>query len=222
MEKRKIIFENYDTAAHGWTLTDWAFSAPEHKSHYVDKPAGDGTWDLSTALSDGLPRYSDRKLTAIFECSEGTRLEREETIRQMVNQLDGQRVQIQLPDDATHYVVGRLSVAREYNNLAHARVSVSAVCEPWKYAKQETIVPLDVMPNQNAVILYNDGRRAVVPTLTVEGTGVSVLIEYRGQSQAMNEGTYQWPLLLLTPGSHSVTYSGSGRLVIQYREAVLE
>ena len=222
MEKRKIIIGTYDTAEHGWTLTGWTFSAPVHKAHYVEKPAGDGTWDLSTALSDGLPRYNDRSLKATLECSEGTRQEREENIRQMVNQLDGLRVQIQLPDDESHFVVGRLSVAREYNDLAHARVAVSAVCEPWKYANTETVVELDATPSKNAVVLYNDGRRAVVPTLIVEGEDSSVLIEYRTGSQSMSAGTYQWPLLLLTPGEHQISYSGSGRLIIKYREAVLE
>ena len=219
MEKRKLILGEYNTAEHGWTLTGWTFSAPVHKTQYVEKPAGDGTWDLSTTLSDGLPRYKDRSLQAALECSEGTRAEREATIRQMINQLDGMRVQIQTPDDETHYIVGRLSVARDYNDLAHARVTVSAVCEPWKYANSETILALDVTESKNAVILYNAGRRAVVPTLTVEG---SVLIEYRSSSQSLSEGVYQWPLLLLTPGGHSLSYSGSGRLVIKYREAVLE
>lgn len=222
MEKRKIILGEYDTAAHGWTLTGWTFSAPVQKTLYVDKPAGDGTWDLSTALSDGLPRYNDRSLVATFECSEGTRMEREATIRQMVNQLDGLRVQIQLPDDATHYVVGRLSVAREYNDLAHASVTVSAVCEPWKHANVETIIMLEAVPSKNAVILYNDGRRAVVPTLTVEGDDSSVLLEYGAASIALSAGTYQWPQLLLTPGVHRLSYSGSGSLKIKYREAVLE
>lgn len=223
MEKRKIIFGEYNTAEHGWTLcAGWAFSAPVHKSHYVDKPAGDGTWDLSTAISDGLPRYNDRSLKAAFECSEGTRMEREATIREMINQLDGLRVNIILPDDDAHYIVGRLSVAREYNDLAHARVAVSAVCEPWKYENDETIMTLTAATNKNAAILHNEGRRAVVPTLTVEGDGSSVLLEYGSSSIALSPGTYQWPLLLLTPGTHSVTYSGSGKLTIKYREAVLE
>ena len=222
MEKRKIIFGEYNTAVHGWTLCGWSFSAPAHKSHYVDKPAGDGTWDLSTALSDGLPRYKDRNLKAAFECSEGTRMERETTIREMVNQLDGLRMQIRLPDDDAHYIVGRLSVAREYNDLAHARVAVTAVCEPWKYANDESIITLEASENKNAIILYNNGRRAVVPTITIEGDDSSVLLEYGSNSIALNAGTYQWPLLLLTPGAHPISYSGSGRLIIKYREAVLE
>ena len=223
MEKRKIIFGDYNTAVHGWTLCEgWSFSAPVHKSHYVDKPSGDGTWDLSTALTDGIPRYKDRNLKAAFECSEGTRTEREDIIRRMINQLDGLRMQIQLPDDDEHYLVGRLSVAREYNDLAHARVTVTAVCEPWKYAIEESVITLDARTNKSAVILENTGRRAVVPTITVEGDDSSVLLEYKTASIALSAGTYQWPLLLLTPGEHSVTYSGSGKIAIQYREAVLE
>lgn len=222
MEKRRIILGTYDTAQHGWTLTGWKLGAAEQKTHYIDKPNGDGAWDVSTALTDGLIRYKDRPLTATLECSEGTRKERETLIRQMINSLDGMRVEIHLPDDDAHHVIGRLQVVREYNDLAHAAVTVAATCEPWKYADEETVVVREVSTNQNAVILTNEGRRAVVPTLKVEGEDSSVLIEYQGNSQAMSAGTYQWPLLLLTPGEHSISYSGRGRLVITYREAVLE
>ena len=58
----------------------------------------------------------------------------------MVNKLHGQRVKIWLPDDANHYLVGRLSVVMEYNDMAHAAVNVSAACEPWKYDNEETSV----------------------------------------------------------------------------------
>ena len=43
-----------------------------------------------------------------------------------------------------------------------------------------------------------------------------------GSECGMSAGVEQWPELLLTPGDHVVTYSGSGRVIIKYREAVLE
>ncbi|MBR5845505.1 MAG: hypothetical protein IKY65_04520 [Rikenellaceae bacterium] len=220
MEKRKIIFGTYDTASHGWTLTGWKLSAAEAKTKYIEKPNGDGSWDLSTALSDGIVRYKDRKLTASFECSEGTRMEREATIRDMINSLDGLRMGITLPDDPHHHVVGRLSVAREYNDLAHAAVSVAAVCEPWKYANDETVVTATASATKQRMELYNGGRRALVPTIEV--TGDSVLLEYGTASMAMSAGTYRWPNLLLTPGGHSLVYSGAGTVSFVFREAVLE
>lgn len=222
MQKRKIVIGDYDTAAHGWTLAGWKLSGAEPKTKYVEKPSGDGSWDLSTALTDGITKYRDRDLTATLECSDGTRLEREAEIRRMVNQLDGLRWEIRLPDDDFHYIVGRVRVIREYNDLAHAAVTVTAVCEPWKYSNTETTVALVATAAKQTVRLINDGRRACVPTLTVTGTGASVLLEYGTVSKALTAGRYQLPDILLTPGSHSVTYSGSGSVVITYREAVLE
>lgn len=220
MEKRKIIFGTYDTAAHGWTLTGWKLGAAEQKTNYLEKPNGDGSWDISTVLSDGILRYKDRALTATFECSEGTRRTREETIREMVNGLDGMKLEIKLPDDDTHHVIGRLHVVREYNDLAHAAVTVTATCEPWKYADAETVIKVTATTETQTVTLRNAGRRAVVPQLTV--TGGPVRIEYGGAAQELTAGGYQWPNLLLTPGSHGLKYDGAGTLTVTYREAVLE
>lgn len=222
MQKRKIIIGDYDTAANGWTLTKWKLSNAEQKTNYRDKPSGDGAWDLSTALTDGIPKYKDRELTATLECSENNRLGREAMIRNMVNLLDGFRWKIRLPDDDLHYVMGRVHVAREYNDLAHASVTVRAVCEPWKYAYSDTSLSVVVSSNRQVATLRNNARRAVVPTLTVYGTNASVLLEYGASSITLSEGAYQWPDLLLTPGDHELTYSGTGSLIVSFRKAVLE
>jgi hypothetical protein len=51
----------------------------------------------------------------------------------------------------------------------------------------------------------------------------SVRLRYGESSiQLTGEGVaYEWPSLVLTPGSHVVIYSGEGTLDITYREAVL-
>lgn len=219
MQKRKILIGDYDTAAFGWTLAAWKLADPTQKTKYEDKPSGDGSWDLSTALTDGIPRYNDRELTVTLELSEGTRLEREEIIRYMVNLLDGLRWPIYLPDDDLHFITGRVHVAREYNDPAHAAVTVTAICEPWKYANAETVVTLTATSTARSTTLYNSGRRAVVPTLTVTG---SVALGFGASTLSLSAGTYTWPDLLLTTGRHVLTYSGSGTVVLTYREAVLE
>lgn len=162
MEKRRIIFGDYNTAENGWTLTGWKLSDAEQKTNYVDKSSGDGSWDLSTAMTDGIARYKNRTLTATFECSEGDRLSREDKINYMINHLTGQRMNVILPDDGLHYVNGRLHVARDYNDLAHAKVTVTANCEPWRYANEETIVPAflcgkNLFSNGKLVKLYGSG-----------------------------------------------------------------
>ena len=219
MEKRKILIGNYDTAAHDWTLTAWKLSAAVEKTNYINKPGGDGSWDLSTALTDGIATYKDRSLTVTLESSEGDRMSREATIREMINTLDGTRREIELPDDPDHYVVGRVHVSRDYNNIMQARVSVDVTCEPWKYSRSETSRTLTASSTAKSVSLVNNGRRAVVPTLTVTG---SVRVEYGGMSQSLSAGTYQLPAILLLPGTSTIKYSGSGTLAVKYREAVLE
>lgn len=221
MLKRKIVLGTYDTAAHGWTLSAWTLSPAEEKTNFVDRPGGDGSWDLSTVLTDGVPRFKDRTLTATLECSKGTRLSREAKIDEMVNQLSGMRLNIELPDDPDHYLVGKLHVAREYNDVAHAAVTVTAVCEPWKYSALETVVTLDATTSQQTAQLFNCGRRVVVPMLTIEGAEASVQLEYGSNSCTFAVGTYKWPELLLQPGAHALKYSGSGAIHIVYREARL-
>lgn len=218
MEKRKIIFGDYDTAAYGWTLTGWKLAAAEQKTNYIEKTGGDGSWDLSTALTDDIPRYKDRAFSATLQLSEGTRLARKAIVDAMVNKLDGYRVEITLPDDPTRYVTGRLHVAEDINDLARAVVTVSATCGPWKYNKTETSRTLTAASTEKTTTLPNTGRLVVVPTLEVTG---SVTLTVETTTKTFGAGTYQWPELLIRPAGQALAYKGSGSVVITYREAVL-
>jgi hypothetical protein len=226
MEKRKIIFGTYDTALDGlWTLREWKLSKPAQVQHFVAVPGRFAPLDLSTYLTDGQPYYESRSLEVTLESSEGDRLEREDRINLMVNHLDGRSVNIYLPDDPAHYVVGRVQVSPEYNDPAHCAAKVSAVCEPWRYAVEETVHTLNATTAQQSAKLINSGRLAVVPTLEVTG---DVTLQFGTNSWSLGDGTYVLPGLCLTPGTglvmpgvHEVLYSGAGTLKITYREAVL-
>lgn len=222
MEKRKITFGTYDTAVDGlWTLAAWSLSSAQHVTNYVAVPGRDGSLDLSTAITDGEPRYNDRTLTATFESSEGTRLERDGRINVMTNWLDGWRMNIELPDDPDHYITGRLHIQKDYNDPAHAAVTVTAVCDPWRYNKQETLLQLQAGETTETAILPNYGRRTAVPVLTIEGEAANVLLAIDGASWALGPGTYQLPDLIVPQGGRIITYSGTGTLSFAYREASL-
>ena len=228
MEKRTALLGNYDTASNGWTLTGCFLSDPEQKTQYIEKSGGDGSWDLSTVLTDGIPRYKDRDLTITLECSEGTRESREEIIRDMVNTLDGLEWHIVLPDRTEHYLVGRLHVAVNYSDLAHAMVTVTGVVEPWFYAAQETVVvlnePITVSTDAATFTVWNRGRKAVTPRLDVKGTAS---LNFNGNKTNLTTGSYVWPALQLLPGENTLMYTGSSTsnpgetLTLTYREAVL-
>ncbi len=227
MEKRTALLGSYDTASNGWTLTGCLLSDPEQKTQYIEKSGGDGSWDLSTVLTDGIPRYKDRNLTITLECSEGTRDDREEIIQEMVNTLDGLEWHIVLPDRPEHYLVGRLHIAVNYNDLAHAMVTVTGVVEPWFYRNTESIVvltaPITSSTDAATFYLWNRGRKVATPVLTVNGTAH---LTFKGLHQNLETGTYTWPALQLMPGENELIYTGSyggtdETLTLTYREAVL-
>lgn len=219
MQKRGMVFGNYHTATHGWTLTGWSLGEAEPKTYYVNKPGGDGAWDYTTAMTDGLPRFNDRELIATFELSEGDRMSREREIRAMINELHGLSQQIELPDDDEHYLVGRVRVVKEYNDNAHAAITVTATCEPWKYKGVESWLLLTAAATEQSALVQNVGRRAVVPTVEVSAGATLGFDEY---SWDLGAGVHILPDLLLTPGDHKIFYRGSGTIKLTYREAVLE
>lgn len=227
MEKRKIIFGTYDTSTDGWTLAEWTLSPPEQKTNFVDKPGGHGSWDLSTVLTDGIPVYRDRTLTARLELSAGDRAARETIIRAMVNTLDGMNMNITLPDDDAHYITGRVHVAREYNNMAHAAVTVTATCNPWKYAATEKKHSAGFdSPNSYVSRTYtNTGRLPVVPNIKLSdrnGVAAYANIAFGDIVYNITSGTYIFPDIVFMPGDNVLKYKGVGTLLLTYREAVLE
>lgn len=222
MDTRKITIGTYDTALDGlWTLTGWSFSAPEQESFFVDVPGRKaGPLDLSTALTDGDPTYTSRTFEATLESSEGSYLDRAERIDEMVNLLDGWRMQIVLPDDPDHYIVGRVSVKKTYNDMAHCAVKVTAICEPWRYSQLERVLQFDA-PDARTVTIRNTGRMTVVPTLVITGEEAAVTLAFGGTSWTLGAGTYQLPDFVMKQGDAQLTYSGKGAFTLIYREAVL-
>ena len=224
MSKRRIKIGSYDTAVDGlWTLSSWQLSEPELDESYASVPGrADGPLDLSTILTDGEPHYRARAFEAVLESSEGTRLEREARINAMINQLDGWRLNIILPDDDTRYITGRVRVKKIYNDLAHCSVQVTATCEPWRYNVEETSVIVVASTTEKLAILPNDGRKSVIPVIDIsESVTLKYSVADKNFSWTKSQGTYTLPDIYLMTGTHQIYYSGSGQIKFTYREAVL-
>lgn len=218
MEKRKVIFGTYDTALNGaWTVAGLKLSSPDQQTNLVFLPGRSGPLDLSTALA-GEPVYNARQLTVVLENSDGDRAYREQLIREIIAELDGLQKQIWLPDDPDHYLQGRIRVARDYNDLAHAAVTVTATCDPWLYSNTEKVVSLTATSTSKTATLVNNGRKGLVPSFK---TTAAVSIKFGNTTWNLTAGTTRLVDLVLAPGSNTLTYSGSGTIQITYREAVL-
>ena len=224
MQKRKLIIGTYDTATEGlWTLSGWMLGRASAYENYIEVPGHSGPLDLSAALTDGEPYYGSREFVATLESSEGTRLEREQRISDMINRLDGWRLNIILPDDPLHYITGRIRVEKLYNDPAHASVQVVASCDPWRYNIAETVVGLTATASEQTASLINRGRCSVVPRITITGGTVTLKLTSGEKVQTWNlsPGEYVIGDIYLKSGSLPLAYSGSGQIVLTYREAVL-
>lgn len=219
MEKRKLILDGYDTAADGlWTLASCVLTKGEQVQTFLSVPGRYAPLDLTDYETDGQPYYGNASLDAILESSEGDRDARRVRIDEMVNALDGMSATIIHPDHPDHYLVGRVQIYTQYNDLAHAAVQIKAVCEPWFYKSEETVVRLTASTTEQVAWIKNPGRLAVVPTVVITGT---VTLTYGAYTWNLANGEHLLPDLYLTPGDHKITYKGSGTVTITYREAVL-
>lgn len=225
MAKRAIKFGDYDTAVTGlWTLTGWTLSSPEQQTNFIEVPGRrGGLLDLSTALTDGEPIYNSRTLKATFESSEGTRLEREDRINTMLNTLDGYSMKIILPDDSTHYMVGRVTVKKNYNDNAHAAVEVSAVCEPWRYNSTRKSSGVEFRGQTATFNLSVKGRSPVTPEIEIATGSDGATIEYKGHTWVLPDGVYILPAIVVLPGTDAgikVT-AKAGRVYFRWNEGEL-
>lgn len=226
MTKRKLILGEYDTALHGlWTMNSCKITKAQQIQNYIDVPGRYAPLDASTALTDGEPYYGSAHLLAGFESSEGDLAARQSRIDAMRNYLDGRNLQIIHPDHPDQYLIGRVQVEQEYNDLVHCAVTVEAVCEPWFYASELTVQEVDMSEGAQDIQLINAGRMAVAPLITVDG---DVHIECDTGSWDLATGEYVLPDMLLTPGTRfgvsgglTVSCSGVGTVTFTYREAVL-
>ena len=218
MKKRTLIMGDYDTAAARWTLAALHVTKAPQVQNFLSVPGRFAPIDLSTYLTDGEPYYESAQLSATLENSTGTHDHREKIIQDLVDRIDGHTLQIIHPDKPDRYMVGRIQVQPEFNNQAYCVVTISAVCEAWSYAKEETTVELIGTDVEQTTQLVNNGRLSVTPAVTVTG---EIDLVFGQSSISLSAGTYLLPEIYLKPGAHDITYKGAGTATLTYREAVL-
>lgn len=222
--RRFFIFDNYNTW-HDWrlTLTAKSMTPPEPKTNYVDLGGMHGSLDLTEALT-GEVAYGDRTLAASFWSSEGTFMERLATVQTITAALHGKKVQIVEPDDPEHYFLGRVIIKSQAHDQVHTEFSVEAICDPWRYAMNETVRYAEVGEDAPVdLVINNGGVKTVSPSITVSGT---VSLSYRDQygnrqSTKLEAGTYKLSNLQFRQGAYVVGLRGKGNVTFRYREATL-
>lgn len=197
---------------YGLNLQFWAITTPVRKRYIVDIPCADGNVDLMEGLS--TPSYEMRTLTATFRARS---TEIWGISDMLMRELEGRTVNIVLPDDPDHYMIGRMHIS-SVGGKPITEVSICAECYPWRYAAQVTVMTCAASESEVEHTLSNPGTRDAVPDVIASGNAQIVIDK---TSIALNAGTYQMTALTI-PGGGSISFSVSGGPIeIRYREAIL-
>lgn len=217
--ERFFILDKFNTW-YDWDLilTGKSVTPPEPKTNYVNIDGMSGTIDLSESLT-GEVTYNDRTVSASFWTDKGNRKDREKLLRDILRALHGKKIRLIDPDDPDHYFYGRVVINYSNNTLAYLEFSFDAVCEPWRYAINDSMRRVDVnSPEVTDVVIYNNGVRTLTPTITVTG---SVDITYNGKTVSLTAGTYRVSDIKLRQGVNIIGVSGDGSVTFTYKEADL-
>lgn len=217
MNKRFILIGDYATSNVGFTLASCSLSPAVYRSVREAVPAMDGAADCSELLT-GTVQYESRTLTAILELSEKNRAYRRTVIDHLINAFDGKTELITLPDTPNLYLKGRIHIEQQYNDMAHAAVKVTAVCDPWHYAKQETVYTLTNAIGVQNVAIRNQGRKTVCPLFSSDG---DCTVTVGCVTHEIHSGSRQFDDIVFRNGSTMISHSGSGMLQITFREGWL-
>lgn len=216
--ERFFILDKFNTW-YDWDLilTSKEITPPEVKSNLIDLDGMSGSLDLTEALS-GEPTFTDRVISATFWTDKGTRDERSRLLRDIRIALHGRKIKIIEPDDPDHYFIGRVQITGENNIIPYAELSIEIICDPWRYANNESERFVELNGDTQDVVIYNGGFRTLSPTLEASDTAVIII---DGSNVVLKQGTYMLTDLKLYHGFNVISVTGSGDLTIKYREADL-
>lgn len=190
----------------------------EPKTNYVRLDGMSGSLDLSEALT-GEITYADRTISATFWTDYGNHRDREALLQKITASLHGKKVKIIEPDDPNHYFYGRVKIKSKKNISAYAEFTIEAVCDPWRYAIEETVRRADVnTAAETNVVINNNGVKTLTPVITVTGV---VEITYNGHTTLLSDGSYKISGFKLRQGANVIGVSGNGSATFSYREADL-
>ena len=202
---------------------------PDIKSYYVDVPGRHGSLDLSEGLW-GI-RFEDRKLPIILG---GVREKRKwpSVYSAFLNAYHGQRVEVTLDIDPNWYYRGRFLVKGSMERVARiGKMECELDAEPFKYKKESTLEPWKWDPfsfSDGVVRDYCDieigGKREfkVIGGRHNVDFGILLLsgevgVSFKGVDHQLTEGTNVFYEYVLDPGANWLTFTGTGRVAIDFK-----
>lgn len=200
------------------SLSSYSIGEPTQKTNYVEIPYGNGSIDLSEAITGKL-QYGDRVIEATFDII-GNR-SANQTKHQLIKSLiQGKKLNIKVPEDDSYYYVGRIAIQSLENQNNVNRFVLNALCEPYKYKNDVTSHDLTMgLPGTLTETFVND----VMDTLPTFTVSASTQIVFGSYSVTVNAGSHQLSSVIFEQGDNEVTFNASNGTTINvsYQEGAL-
>lgn len=203
------------------SYTDWGLLLkpkerpfPSPKTNYVSIEGRDGDLDLTTSLT-GDVKYENVEFSLEFYLMDKKK-DWETKLQEISTYLHGKKMNVIFSDDPDWYYVGRMTINELSNDMNVGSIAIDCNFEPYKLKVEETVITEAVTANK--VITLSNTRKWVMPTFK---TTTAVQFTYEGATYNVN-GTLKTPNIILKEGETTITLvSGSGNIVISYREGKL-
>lgn len=214
----KLYLNNVDIQnEYGFWMNWRVLSAPKPQIDDQLIPGKHGRLDLSEALGDVY--YDDRDIK-IDMTYIGTDWYHD--YERFVSAYHGKKMQIKFGNDPDWYWYGRL-IVNDYSAKSH-KMRVNAMVFPFKLSISETVVTQEVTATTEQTahtIALTNGRMAVTPKVTVEGSTNGVHLKWGDMTAVVSNGGSYVTGLTLDEGTLNVLAWGDGTVTFTYRQGAL-
>lgn len=208
-----------------------SISPPAPKTDYIDVPGSNEKIDFSDIFGDVFYEY--RTITCTFLVIH-RRKSWDNIYSEILNYLQGQKMNIILDDDPSFYWVGRAKISEWKSNRKNATVVIEATVEPYKYELASSIEDWlwDPFNFETGIIreygsLTVDGtlvvnvigrREKVIPEFIVNSSDKSGMnVIFQGVSYHLDDGISSVINIETSEGDNLLTIQGTGTISIDYR-----
>jgi hypothetical protein len=199
---------------------DWNIDPATAKTTFVDIPAGDGSLDMSEALT-GEPVYGRRNIK--FDLVTGIPDDQWERIRmELDNYCNGQKMRLIFPHDPHRFFIGRFNVKSVKRDGPIMTISVEVNAEPWRYKISPTIHNATVPDSGTITLRLHNERRRTNPI--VKTGDDDIVLKFRNLTAELRQnGEYRMSAFYLEPGVNEVVITGKPGAIasISYQEGSL-
>lgn len=198
-------------------LSSYEIGDAQPKEYYIDIPSGDGSLDLTEALT-GRTSYGDRTFDTTF-ILKPPRSDWTDKLDEIRTFLNGRKRKLIEPLDTDHYYMGRFKTSFS-NDGVIGILSVTGTLDPFKYKHQITVREISIAASGVSNINLKNSNKVVIPTIITSG---NIVITFNNKSIGLNAGTRRVTNILLTEGDNPIKIEGNAGASVkfEYQEGAL-